>query len=90
MSSADLMGEGLNLMLFGMGFVFVFLTMLVIVTSFMSRIVQATQPEQPQTTGGNNMPATPITGAADPASDPVLLGIIGDAIKQHRIKQGRS
>ncbi|EEF78567.1 sodium pump decarboxylase, gamma subunit subfamily [Methylophaga thiooxydans DMS010] len=33
------MTEGLNLMLVGMGFVFVFLTLLVIITTFMSKII---------------------------------------------------
>ena len=39
MESSSLLREGLNLMLFGMGFVFVFLTLLVIVTSLMSKII---------------------------------------------------
>lgn len=39
MESSNLMSEGINLMLFGMGFVFVFLTLLVIVTSLMSKII---------------------------------------------------
>ncbi|MDC9725781.1 MAG: OadG family protein [Gammaproteobacteria bacterium] len=39
MNTPTLIEEGLNLMLFGMGFVFVFLTLLVIVTSLMSWII---------------------------------------------------
>ena len=39
MESSSLMSEGISLMLFGMGFVFVFLTLLVIVTSLMSKII---------------------------------------------------
>lgn len=39
MTSSNLMTEGLNLMLVGMGFVFIFLTLLVIVTSLMSKII---------------------------------------------------
>lgn len=39
MSTSNLMTEGLNLMLVGMGFVFVFLTLLVIITSLMSKII---------------------------------------------------
>ncbi len=41
MDTSSLMSDGLNLMLFGMGFVFIFLTLLVIVTSLMSRIIIA-------------------------------------------------
>ena len=39
MEASSLMNEGLNLMLFGMGFVFIFLTLLVFVTSTMSWII---------------------------------------------------
>lgn len=39
MTESHLVSEGLNLMLVGMGFVFVFLTMLVIVTALMSFII---------------------------------------------------
>lgn len=39
MDTPSLIEEGVNLMLFGMGFVFVFLTLLVIVTSLMSWII---------------------------------------------------
>ena len=39
MDAPYLVEEGINLMLFGMGFVFVFLTLLVIVTSLMSWII---------------------------------------------------
>ena len=39
MEASNLMDEGLNLMLFGMGFVFIFLTLLVFVTKFMSWII---------------------------------------------------
>lgn len=39
MESSNLMNEGLTLMVFGMGFVFLFLTLLVGATSLMSRII---------------------------------------------------
>ncbi len=41
MTSSNLMTEGLNLMLVGMGFVFIFLTLLVFATSIMSRIISS-------------------------------------------------
>jgi oxaloacetate decarboxylase (Na+ extruding) subunit gamma len=39
MESSNLLNEGLSLMIFGVGFVFVFLTLLVIATSLMSWII---------------------------------------------------
>jgi oxaloacetate decarboxylase gamma subunit len=39
MDSSSLMNDGLTLMLFGMGFVFLFLTLLVGATTLMSRII---------------------------------------------------
>lgn len=39
MESSSLMNDGLTLMLFGMGFVFLFLTLLVGATTLMSRII---------------------------------------------------
>lgn len=75
-----IMQQGLDLTLFGMGTVFVFLTVLVIATAIMSSIVQRFFPE----------PEPPIASAAGPAStgvtDPKLLAIIKAAIEQHRKK----
>lgn len=61
----NLISEGFSLMVFGMGFVFVFLTLLVLATGLMSKLVQKFIPEtlvKPKTkpaaavatTAGNN------------------------------------
>lgn len=86
MSPADLMSEGVNLMLFGMGFVFVFLTLLVIAIRVMSKIIQAMEPEEPLSTVARVSDAT----VGDPANDPVLLAVIHEAIKQHRVRRQSS
>ncbi|MBT3505152.1 MAG: OadG family protein [Piscirickettsiaceae bacterium] len=39
MEASSLLNEGLTLMLYGMGFVFIFLTLLVFVTGLMSKVV---------------------------------------------------
>ncbi len=43
--ASDLLVEGVQLMVVGMGTVFVFLTLLVLATGFMSRLVLRFQPE---------------------------------------------
>ena len=45
--SADLFAQGLELMLVGMGTVFVFLTLLVVATAAMSRLVQRFERRHP-------------------------------------------
>jgi oxaloacetate decarboxylase gamma subunit len=44
-SETTLILEAINLTLFGMGFVFAFLTLLVFVTKLMSVVIQKTQPK---------------------------------------------
>ena len=75
----DIISQGLELMLFGMGTVVVFLTLLVIATSVMSALVGRYAP-------------TPELGIADvtavPASaDATLLAVISAAIHKHRSRR---
>jgi len=72
--------QGINLMLYGMGSVVVFLTVLVIATVIMSAIVQRFFPQEPESL--QPIKATPLTGV----SDPKVIAIIEAAIKQHRAK----
>lgn len=81
MSPSELMTEGWSLMAFGMGFVFLFLSALVLITSLMSRVVGRFFPEP--------LPSAPAPRAAAPQPaqvDDELLAAISAAIKMHRNK----
>lgn len=79
--SASLMQQGFDLMLFGMGTVFVFLTLLVISVTIMSTVIQKFFPEaEPESTTG------PAPVAPAQVNDPKLIAIIQAAIEQHRNK----
>jgi len=71
----NLLNEALNLTMFGMGFVFVFLALMVILTSFMSASVLRLQPFIPSTS------VAPIQ--TDNLIDEDTRSIIEKAIKLH-------
>ena len=71
--------QGVDLMLFGMGTVFVFLTILVIATTIMSRVVGRFFPEA-------DKPALPVAAAAGQV-DARTRAIIKAAIDKHRTGQ---
>ena len=79
MNSGALISEGINLMLLGMGTVFVFLALLVIVTTIMSALVQKYGAVQPAVLSN--------PGAAGQLDEATLLAIISAAIHAHRSKQ---
>lgn len=79
MNSPDLILVGLELMLLGMGSVFVFLILLVMVTTVMSRVLTRFCPEAAP------VPKAPARRAKAPAAiDSELITVIGAAIAQHR------
>ena len=78
----NLIDQGLNLMLYGMGTVFVFLTLLVFATTLMSRVVNrlVTEEDDPKST-------TPtVKSNAATVIRPQTLEAIKLAIKAHRSK----
>jgi oxaloacetate decarboxylase gamma subunit len=85
MTASELLLEGVELMLFGMGFVFVFLVLLVGVVSLMSRLITNFAPPAPA-------PAvsTSISSAGSPSHEPdaETLAAIQSAIAQHRARRG--
>ena len=77
MDDPQLLHEGLGLMAFGMGFVFVFLTLLVIATTLMSRAVTRWAPAPVI-----EKPAPRRQSMA--ANDGELMAVIAAAVHRHR------
>lgn len=76
----DIFQQGFDLMLFGMGTVFLFLTLLVLATTLMSSaITRFFSEELPSETSGSK-PA-PIAHAV---TDPKLIAVLQAAVDQHR------
>ena len=75
-----LIDQGLNLMLFGMGTVFVFLTILVFATSLMSKIVGRFDGEEPPAAAAPESPAAPVNHQPSPQ----VMAAIRKAIAAHR------
>ena len=78
MTEVTLIEQGLDLMLYGMGTVFVFLTLLVIVTTLMSSIVQRWLPD-------DDMEIAPAPNT-DFGVDERLVAVIQSALAQHRCR----
>lgn len=82
---SELIIAGFNLALYGMGFVFIFLILLVILTTLMSTLVQrympAPAPVLPRRGAGKRSAARPPAGKADQGK---LVAVISAAIRQHR------
>ena len=79
---ADLVQQGVDLMLFGMGTVFSFLTVLVVSTSLMSFLVQRFLPEPVvlESVSSSSRKSQRATQAVDART----LAVIKEAIAQHR------
>lgn len=80
----SILQEGIDLMLFGMGTVFLFLTLLVIATAIMSAIIRRYFPDAVLLQ--KMVPSAPESSTT-PANDPKLIAIIQAAIDQHRGKK---
>jgi len=78
--SSSLIEQGFNLMLFGMGTVFIFLTVLIFATGFMSKIITKYFPEQVIAAAPKKKSAA--VGATSVA--PATLKILQAAIDAHR------
>lgn len=78
----NLFSEGLTLMVYGMGFVFVFLTLLVIATGAMSRLVMRYVPE-PAPKAPRARPQSP---ASPSGNNDELVAVITAAVHKYRSK----
>lgn len=82
---SELISAGLNLALYGMGFVFTFLILLVILTTFMSALVQRFMPSPvpvvPRRGAGRRPAQQPSAAKPDQAK---LVAVISAAIRKHR------
>jgi oxaloacetate decarboxylase gamma subunit len=79
----NLLSEGLTLMVFGMGFVFVFLTLLVITTSLMSKLATKYAPAPAVKVSPKR--STPSTGGAQAgANNDELIAVMTAAIHKYR------
>ena len=80
--SSDLMLEGLTLMVFGMGFVFTFLTLLVLATKAMSATVLRFSPvEAPSLL---TLPLNMVSPSQQVANDAQLMVVLSAAVHRYR------
>ncbi len=79
----DIVDQGLELMVFGMGTVLVFLTVLVIAIGLMSRIILRFFPETETPAGA----AGPTKSAASGVADANLIAVISAAIHRYRARK---
>jgi oxaloacetate decarboxylase gamma subunit len=77
----SLLGQGVDLLIFGVGTVFSFLVLLIVVISIISKIVVRFFPEAPAV--AKPASRTPSTAAA---IEPQVLAAIQGALKQHRAR----
>jgi len=80
----NLLSEGLELLVFGMGFVFVFLTLLVISTGFMSKLVNKYLPAPPPSKPQRSRPGAKVQAAGAEAKNDELIAVMTAAVHKYR------
>lgn len=90
MNADNLLAEGFNLMMIGMGFVFVFLTLLVVATGLMSKVITFYE-KRVGILPAEGIPApTAVLGvASEPGSaakDTNIISVLSAAIHRYRAK----
>jgi oxaloacetate decarboxylase gamma subunit len=83
MSSNDILQQGADLLMLGMGSVFVFLSVLVVATTAMSWVINRWLPEA-------ELEVATLKPSASSEINSKTLSIIEQAIAQHRVAKGRA
>ncbi len=78
----NIMAQGIELMIYGMGTVVVFLALLVVATMAMSAFIARYFPEAEKATATVVVPKTALA-----VDDPELVAVISAAIHQHRSRK---
>ena len=90
MDANNLVAEGFNLMLIGMGFVFVFLTLLVVATALMSRLIIFYEKRVGMLPAEGIPAPTAVLGISNEPSgapkDTNLISVLSGAIHRYRAK----
>ncbi|WP_227368991.1 OadG family protein [Halomonas sp. M20] len=86
MDNTSLMQEGLSLVAFGMGFVFVFLTLLVFATALMSRLVMSFVPAP---VGQEKSSRSTPEGGKGADNHDEMIAVISAAVKRYRQRHRR-
>lgn len=84
---STLVSQGYDLLLYGMGTVFAFLTLLVGITTLMSVVVNKLIVDVPEATPSAVLNASNGTAGAGSTVEPRILKVIQAVITQHRSKK---
>lgn len=86
MTTGELMKDGIEIMLYGVGFVFLFLVLLIYCIKGMSWLIARFAPEHPVQATAAALHVSPSAALAAPSVDE--LTAIKSAIQQHRARRG--
>lgn len=89
MQDLELLQDGLALMALGMGFVFVFLTVLVISVTLMSKLIGRFQPIPIAATESQNTRKSAASSTQSSAQSDEVVAVISAAVHRYRLTRRR-